>query len=154
MQLDDYSISAVAVDLAEFRPQDKVELAGGGMNKTTSVVTTGYLKLDNQLKKTKASLKKVEATTASRMVEVKAKENKINQLKKELKESCSKQTLAASEAEVATLTAKLAASEMQVNSITQERDNLRVQMKSSEDMVKSLTKQLETQSQKTGTVNL
>ncbi|KAH9311162.1 hypothetical protein KI387_026197, partial [Taxus chinensis] len=49
---------------------DRVEL----MNETMAVVTTYYLKLNNQLKKAQSNLQKVEATAAGRMVELKEKD--------------------------------------------------------------------------------
>ncbi|KAH9315419.1 hypothetical protein KI387_024046, partial [Taxus chinensis] len=60
----------ITVDLAEFRPQEKVEL----MNEKSVVVTTNYLKLSNQLKKAQDSLQKVEATIVGRMAKLKAKD--------------------------------------------------------------------------------
>ncbi|KAH9301292.1 hypothetical protein KI387_012875, partial [Taxus chinensis] len=40
MKLDDYTIYAMVVDLAQFWPQDKVDL----MNESTNIITMDYLK--------------------------------------------------------------------------------------------------------------
>lgn len=85
-QPDDQTINVMSVDLAQFRPQDKVKL----MNELTIVVTTDYLKISNNLKKEGASLKQEEGTIAFLNSEIKGKDKKVEQLRKELKKAASK----------------------------------------------------------------
>jgi len=80
MQPQDYTMSAVAVDMSLFRPQDRVEL----LNETTSAIAIDYLKLSRKLQKVEADLAQEKAHSGTLTVELKLKNDEIESLNKQL----------------------------------------------------------------------